>query len=82
MPSEVTKKDLQSLQDYVNKKIAELDSKLAKGLSDEAAKRIKAIDQANEVIREANKSVDLLSDLQAVVNEHAKAIKALEKAGN
>jgi archaellum component FlaC len=82
MGDEVTKKDLQSLQGYCNKQIADMEKKLTKGLNDETAKLNKAIDEINKGFAELTKRINDLSadftkrinDLVAVVNQHAKAI--------
>jgi len=82
MGDEVTKKDLQSLQGFCNKQIADLEKRLNTNLQnviDSTNKAFKAeTDSLNKAIESINKGfADLtkrINDLVAVVNQHAKAI--------
>jgi hypothetical protein len=82
--AEVTKKDLQSLQGYCNKQIADLEKRLLAKIA-EADKSI--VDSMNKAIGEINKNdaellkghdaqTKRLDNLVEVVNQHAKAINA------
>ena len=89
MGDEVTKKDLQSLQGYCNKQIADLEKRsntklqnvidsTNKAIAAETDRVTKVIDGINKTIETYNKGfADLtkrVNDLVAVVNQHAKAI--------
>ena len=82
MGDEVTKKDLQSLQGYCNKQIADLEKRLntkSQNVIDSSNKAFKAeTDSLNKTIDTYNKGfADLtkkVNDLVAVVNQHAKVI--------
>jgi predicted nucleic acid-binding Zn-ribbon protein len=85
MGDEITKKDLQSLQGYCNKQIADLEKKLSKGLADETAALNRTIEilnkndaelkrAADEAIKNISALNENLKSLTAVVNQHAKAI--------
>ena len=82
MGDEVTKKDLQSLQGFCNKQIADLEKRLSTNLQnviDSTNKAFKAeTDSLNKTIETYNKAFTELAkqvaDLRAVVNQHAKAI--------
>ena len=82
MGDEVTKKDLQSLQGFCNKQIADLEKRLNTKLQnviDSSNKAFKAeTDSLNKTIETYNKGfADLtksVNDLRAVVNQHAKVI--------
>lgn len=90
MGAEVTQKDLQSLQGYINKKIAELDKKIADlkaentkqtALFDSAIEQINkgfasTIQTVNDNAKVANANTKALAELRAIVDQHAKVINA------
>ena len=89
MGDEVTKKDLQSLQGFCNKQIADLEKRqntklqnvidsTNKAFTAETERITKVVDGLNKTIETYNKGfADLtkqVNDLKAVVNQHAKVI--------
>ena len=87
MADEVTKKDLQSLQGYCNKQIAEAEKRVMAKIA-EVEKNIdtginKAIETLNkndaELLRGHNDQSKRLGELTALVNQHAQVINQLRE---
>jgi hypothetical protein len=80
--AEVTKKDLQSLQGYCNKQIADLEKRLLakidesdKALRDSLNKTIEGINKNDaELLKGHTDQTKRLDKLTEVVNQHAKVI--------
>ena len=89
MGDEVTKKDLQTLQVSVSKKITDLDTKVSKAMAEDNTGYNKLIEQINKYVAELQKAstehgtaidahAKFLTEVKNVVNQHSKDIAALK----